>query len=265
MPPHDRIRKVEALVISHRDFGEADRTVKLFTREEGKLTAIAKGARRIRSRKAAHLEPFTHAALVLAVGRNFWIVTQADTLSDFPAIRADLQKTGQASYVLELVDQISADFQADSSMYRLLLETLRRLEKSTDAFNLILYYELRVLDRAGFRPEIFKCVGCGKEIQAEDQFFSATQGGVLCPRCGAASIEKTIPAGIESLRYLRHFQRSAYRKIADVEISGKTRAALRRVLDFYIASVTDRRLNSPGFLNQINHIRPASRGKTDIE
>jgi len=255
---------VEALVISHRDFGEADRVVKLFTCEEGKLNAIAKGARRMRSRKAAHLEPFTHAALILAVGRSFWIVTQADTISDFPIIRTDLQKTGQASYILELADLLSTEFQIDAGMYRLVLEVIQRLENVVDAFNLIFHYELRILDLAGFRPELFHCVICRSEIQAEDQFFSASQGGVVCPRCGMTGVGNTIPAGIEALRYLRHFQRNPYRKIEGTVVPEKTKRALRYILDRYIASVTERKLNSPGFLSRINHIQPTNSEETDI-
>ena len=265
MSPRDRIRKVEALVISHRDFGEADRIVKLLTSEEGKLNAIAKGARRMRSRKAAHLEPFTHTALILAVGRSFWIVTQADTISDFPAIRANLQKTGQASYILELADLLSTEFQIDSGMYRLVLGTIQSLEKAADAFNLLLHYELRILDLAGFRPELFNCVICQGEIQAESQYFSAGQGGVVCPQCGMAGGEKTIPAGVEALRYLRHFQRSPYRKVEGTNVPVKTKQALRHILDLYIASITERKLNSSGFLSHINHIQSTNGEQTDIQ
>ena len=77
MPTSERIRKVEAVIISHKDLGEADRLIRLISLEHGKLSAIAKGARKIRSRKAAHIEPFTYAALVLAKGQTFWIITQA--------------------------------------------------------------------------------------------------------------------------------------------------------------------------------------------
>lgn len=255
---------MEALVISHRDFGEADRVVKLFTREEGKLNAIAKGARRTRSRKAAHLEPFTHAALVLAVGRNFWIVTQADTISDFPIIRSDLQKTGQASYILELADLLSTEFQIDAGMYRLVLEVIQRLENATDAFNLIFQYELRILDLAGFRPELFHCVICRRKIQAEDQYFSVNLGGVVCPNCGKTSNEKMIPAGIETLRYIRYFQRSPYGKIEGRVVPEETKRSLRPILDQYIATVTERKLNSPGFLSRINHLQSTNSDQTDI-
>jgi DNA repair protein RecO (recombination protein O) len=265
MASNDRIRKVEALVISHRDFGEADRILKLFTREEGKLNAIAKGARRMRSRKAAHLEPFTHSALVLAVGRNLWIVTQADTISSFPNIHADVQKTGQASYVLELADFVSTEFQPDRAMYRLVLETLQRIERTTDTFNLLLHFELRLLDHAGFKPELFRCTECGTQIEAEDQHFSTVKGGVLCPRCQPKGYEKSIPADVESLRFMRHFQRNSFNKVALVEIPEKPRKPLRHVMDAYISAVTERRLNSPAFIDRVNHLNSRKTDQTDLE
>jgi DNA repair protein RecO (recombination protein O) len=107
MPAIDRIRKVTAIVIAHAEYGEADRFVRIFTLENGKLNTLAKGVRKIQSRKAAHLEPFTHSALVLARGQSFWIITQAETLNAFTGIHDDLKKTTDAAYVLELVDKIA--------------------------------------------------------------------------------------------------------------------------------------------------------------
>lgn len=251
MPLGERIRKVEAVVISHRDFGEADRLVKIYSRQEGKMTAIAKGARRIRSRKAAHLEPFTHASLVLAVGRTFWVVTQADTLGDFPRIRADLARTARAAYVLELADLLSTEYQADDTLFRLLLETLRRIDGGGEIFNPVCYFELHALDLSGFKPDLFHCVACKKEIQPEGQFFSIRQGGVLCPACGAAAGEGVLSVSVEALRYLRHFQRSAYTRVGEVNIQEGVRNEMRRLLDRYMSSVVERRLNAPGFYDQI--------------
>src|SRR5512141_2110255 len=94
--------RAEAVVLRHMDWGEADRLLTLYTREHGKVRAVAKGARRIKSRKAGHLEPFTKVVLQLAQGRDLLIVTQADTLEAPLSIGADLEKTGYASYVVEL-------------------------------------------------------------------------------------------------------------------------------------------------------------------
>ena len=122
MQTSGRIRKVEAVIISHKDFGEADRLIRLFSLEHGKLSAIAKGARKIKSRKAAHIEPFTHTALVLAKGQTFWIITQAEAKASYPGMRADLRKTAKAAYVLELADQLSAEEQPEPAIFHLITD-----------------------------------------------------------------------------------------------------------------------------------------------
>ncbi len=258
MPSPDRITKLEAVVISHRDFGEADRFIRLFSRELGKMDAIAKGVRKARSRKAAHLEPFTHVALVLARGQSAWIITQADMLTAFNAIRDDLRKTAQAAYVVELADRLTAQDQADSAVFRLVLETLKRLDQLADPFNALCHYELHLLNLTGFRPEFFKCVDCGSEIQPQDQFFSARLGGVLCPQCGSG-IGEFERLNLSALRYLRHFSRSTYTESARVNVTEATRGEMHRVIGAHIRFVTERRLHSPDFLNHLNHLETRGR------
>jgi DNA repair protein RecO (recombination protein O) len=253
MPSPDRITKLEAVVISHRDFGEADRFIRLFSRELGKMDAIAKGIRKARSRKAAHLEPFTHVALVLARGQSAWIITQADMLTAFNAIRDDLKKTAQAAYVVELADRLTAQDQVDSAVFRLVLETLKRLDQLADPFNALCHYELHLLNLTGFRPEFFKCVGCGREIQPQDQFFSARLGGVLCPQCGSG-VEDFERLGLSALRYLRHFSRSAYTESARVNVPEPARKEMHHMISAHIRYMTEHRLNSPDFLNHLNHL-----------
>ncbi|MEW5831025.1 MAG: DNA repair protein RecO, partial [Chloroflexota bacterium] len=92
--------RAEAIVLRHSDWGEADRMLVLFTRQQGKVRALAKGARKIRSRKAGHLEPFTRVTLQLAAGRDLLIVTQAETLEAYQPVREDLVLTGYAAYLV---------------------------------------------------------------------------------------------------------------------------------------------------------------------
>jgi DNA repair protein RecO (recombination protein O) len=253
MPTSERIRKVEAVIISHKDFGEADRLIRLFSLEHGKLSAIAKGARKIKSRKAAHIEPFTYSALVLAKGQSFWIITQADTKNAYPAIRADLRKTAKAAYILELADQLTGDEQPEPSIFHLITGTLKRIDAVENPFNAVLNFELRMLDHTGFRPDFFHCVSCRKEIKPEDQFFSIQQGGVLCPACGTLA-GSPIPVSRDTLRHLRHFQRSPYSKLAELAVDEQIRSEIYRVISPYISYVTERKLNSPDFLKQIDHL-----------
>src|SRR5512136_990856 len=101
--------RVEAVVLRHADWGEADRILTLYSREQGKIRAIAKGARKIRSRKAGHLEPFTYITVQLAKSRDMPIVTQVETLEAYLPLREDLVRTGYTAYVVELLDRLTYD------------------------------------------------------------------------------------------------------------------------------------------------------------
>jgi len=107
MPRVEHSIKVEAVVLRHSDYGEADRLLTLYSREQGKLRAIAKGVRKMQSRKAGHLEPFTQVALMLAKGHDMWIVTQAEAIEPLQPLREDLTRIGYAGYVVELLDRFT--------------------------------------------------------------------------------------------------------------------------------------------------------------
>jgi len=150
--PKFRSFRVDAVVLRHSDYGEADRLLTLYTRQFGKTRAIAKGARKIASRKAGHIEPFTHVRLQLAKGRDTLIVTQADTVDAYLSLRDDLVLTSQAAYVLELLDRFSYEDETENSaIFRLLTDTLSRLASNSDVWLVTRYYEMRLLDHVGFR------------------------------------------------------------------------------------------------------------------
>lgn len=244
--------RVEAVVLRHADYGEADRMVTLYTRQLGKTRALAKGARKIASRKAGHIEPFTYVKLQLAQAREMPLITQADTVDAYQALREDLILTSQASYVLELLDRFTyADEMENSALFKLLTDTLSRLAAKTDPWLVIRYYEIRLLDHLGFRPQLFQCANCGREILAEDQFFSFSAGGVICPRC-AQGLRNLHNISIEALKYLRHFQRSNYtdatRARPDLDVQRETETLMQG----YFTYLLERELNTPGFLKKIN-------------
>jgi DNA repair protein RecO (recombination protein O) len=247
-----RTLRVEAVVLRHSDWGEADRMLVLYTREAGKLRAIAKGARRLRSRKAGHLEPFTRVALLLARGRDLWIVTQAQTVEAYLALREDLLRTGYAAYVMELLDRFTYEEAENPSLYNLLHTTLARVDSEPDAYLAVRYYELRLLDQLGFRPELSHCTLCRRAIQPLDQFFSAGLGGVVCPDCvGRPNAAGARPVSMTVLKYLRHLQRSTYPAVQRAGIPLPVRSELETLLQFYQTYLLERGLNTPAFLREV--------------
>ncbi len=125
--PH--LLSTEACILKRMDYGEADRILTIFTPNQGKLRAIAKGARRTTSRLAGHVEPFTRSQLQLASGRELAIVTQGEVRESFPHLRGTLWHATTAYYLAELLDKFTEDHSEHRDLYTLLIETLRRLDE----------------------------------------------------------------------------------------------------------------------------------------
>jgi DNA repair protein RecO (recombination protein O) len=251
MPEQPRSFRAEAVVLRHADWGEADRILTLYTREQGKLRALAKGARKIRSRKAGHLEPFTHITLQLARSRDMAIVTQVETLDPYLPLRDDLTRTGYASYVLELLDRFTYDQEGGNpALFRLLTDTLERLCSTAEVWAVVRFYEMRLLDYLGFRPRLFECANCGAEITAVDQFFSPSAGGVICPSCGGG-LPGLWPVSVDVLKYLRHFQRSNYDVAARAQVAPPLQREVETLMQAYFTYLLERGLNTPGFIKRI--------------
>jgi DNA repair protein RecO (recombination protein O) len=256
MPSRVRSQRVEAIVLRHLDWGEADRLLWLFTREIGKVRAVAKGIRKPRSRKAGHLEPFTRAEVLLAYGRDIPIITQAEAKDAYPTLREDLVRMGYASYIVELLDRFTYEEGENISLYRLLSETLSRISKERDPAFAVRYYEVRLLDLVGFRPQLLSCVNCGEEIQPLDQFFSFEKGGAICPKCGLkeAGIR---PVSMPALKVLRHFQRSNYAEAQRARLSSIVDSELEKLMAGYLSYLLERGLNTPAFLQNVRRISKA--------
>jgi len=245
-----RTYRTQAIVLGHFEYGEADRILKLFTLEKGKVSAIAKGVRRISSRKAGHLEPFTHVNLFLAKGRNLDIITQAEAINPRVGLREDLQLVGLASYVVEVLDRFTFEEGPNTALFRLLTQTLDRLDTHPNMETVVRFYEMRLLDLLGYRPQLFECIDCGEAIREQDQFFSPLGGGVACPRCGQSRAEAWA-VDKDVLRYLRHFQRSEWKTIATLVIPEGILAGMTGLVEAYLTYLLESKLNTPEFLRNI--------------
>ncbi|RCK72119.1 MAG: DNA recombination and repair protein RecO [Anaerolineae bacterium] len=253
MPSRQRTFRVEAVILRHQDWGEADRLITLFSRERGKLRAVAKGVRKMRSRKAGHLEPFNRVSLLLAQARELPIITQAETLTAYLSFQEDLYRLGHGAYLLELVDRFTVEEEANQALYSLLVETLEHLNHSEDAWLEVRFFEMKLLDFVGFRPQLFQCVVCGEAIQAQDQFFSCELGGVVCPNC-AAGQRLLLPASMPALKYLRHLQRSTYKEARKAKIPVAVQKEMESLMQRYLQALLERALNTPRFLRSITQL-----------
>jgi DNA repair protein RecO (recombination protein O) len=250
MPGEQRSYRAQGIVIRHRELGEADRILSLYTLEKGKVQAIAKGVRKIKSRKAGHLEPFTQVILQLAKGRNLDVITQVDTIRNFENIKKNLILTAQASYVLEILDRFTYEEGENRPLYNLLIETLVRLDNGISPAIAVHYYEVHLMDILGFRPQLQECVVCGAAIQPENQYFSAKLGGVICPR-SLSGDPSAWSISMEALKYLRFFQRSPWPQVKNRSIPEEVDKELSVLIEKYLTYLLEYNLKTPGFLDAI--------------
>jgi len=120
----------QAIVIKRHNYAEADRIVTLFTLRRGKIAAIAKGVRKSISRKAPHIEPFSHTKLFFANTRGMPLITQAETLNSFPHIRDNLQSTRLAFHIIEVIDKLFPEEQSQPEVFKAIIKALTFLDSS---------------------------------------------------------------------------------------------------------------------------------------
>ena len=245
-----RLYKTEALVLRQRPLGEADRIVILYTPNYGKLEAKAKGVRKTTSRLAGHLQPLTRCAIQLARGRSMEVVAGCQTIEAFPGLLGDLDRLSRGLYAAELADRFGLERVESGATYQLLLDTLRRLNKS-DSLDLALrYFEMRLLQHSGFRPELACCLSCGVPLAPVVNHFSPAAGGVLCPRCGPGSLgARTL--SLNALKVLRLLQRAPWPEVARLHLPPLLSLEIERHLRAYIVHVLERDVNAAAFLERL--------------
>ncbi len=255
-----RSYRVEAATLKSTAFSERDRMLVLYTRHHGKIHALAKGARRTTSRLAAHVDLFTHATLFLVHGRSFDLVTQGETIQRFPLLRDDLTRLSYAFYAGELLDRFTEEHGPNPGLFDTLVSLLGRLgDAGVDPTVALRAYELDLLAFSGYRPQLHRCVGCETVIQAEENSFSAPDGGVICPAC-VERYPAATPISVEALRILRNLQTRQEDVIGKVHVSPRTMAQAERVLIGYIQYLLDVRLRSVGFIEVVRRLLAVPEG-----
>lgn len=191
--------RTEAIVLRSIRYGEADRVLHLFTPGYGRLSAIAKGVRRARSRFGARLEPFFHIRVILHQGRSdLHTVTSVDTVAAHASLRDHAATLDAASRACDAVGRLFETPDPHPEVFRLLANELALLD--LDAGNARpangLSFRLKLLLAAGILPQLGSCAGCGESDHL--QGFSPSLGGVVCNSCEAASF----PLGQEAHSFL---------------------------------------------------------------
>lgn len=256
MATRERLYRTRAVILSRRDYGDADRILTIFTPDLGKREVIAKGARKTTSRKAGHLEPLTHAALLVAQARTWDIVTEAVTVESFRHVRENLEAIGCASYLCELVGSFTEADDDSQPLWDLLLDALRTLDAyssnvaSFEPRLLLRWFDLHLLSVTGFQPQFFHCLGCGAPLQPAINYLSLQAGGVFCAQCGASQGDvEALDADV--LKVLRYLQSQPWPAVQKLAVRPHIFQQVETVLYRYLLTVLEHHLKSTDFLRKL--------------
>ena len=251
----EHVYRTEAVVIGRLDLGETDRILTLFTPTNGKYRVIAKGIRRPQSRKAPHLELFNRSQVMLAKGRELDVVTGAESIEPHWQLRSDLDAFGQASYLVELLNQFTEDRQENGRAYELLCQSLTLLAEGTDSFTISRFYELALMTAVGFRPELYRCVNCEREVEAEPNALSPRLGGMLCPVCRSADHSAHV-LSVNAQKFVRLLDRSGLSGALRLTLDPVTSSEVERALTAYVRHFAERESRSLAVIRSIREWQP---------
>jgi DNA repair protein RecO (recombination protein O) len=188
------ILTTEAVILRGRDYRDSSRIVTLYTKERGKLSAIAKGVRSKGSRIAGRLEPMSYvtAVLYLKESRELQLLTQCDTVRPLGSLGQDLRKMAAAMALVELVDLSTPAEERNDQLFGLLVDCLVSIHDATkDPENALYFFEGKLLDNLGFRPSFHRCVSCGTPVSVGEGMSAEgeirlSSTGVICTQCSLA-------------------------------------------------------------------------------
>ena len=235
------MERATAVVIRGADFSETSRIVTLWTKELGKVRALAKGGRRLKSNFDVALDLLTVCDIVLIrkSSGSLDLLTEAQVQERFPQLRRDLGALYAAYYVAEMLGDWTQDHDPHAKLFEEAIVTLRNLGQPGVVTGACLaHFELVLLRELGYGPALDACAGCGMALGGRRLAFSAAGGGVLCPGCQPAQRERRAIAAAtwQALRTLAEAG-DAWRRVEAAPV----RRDVRQVLDHYVTYLLGRR------------------------
>jgi DNA repair protein RecO (recombination protein O) len=250
--------KTRGIVLRTIDYSESDRIVSFITEESGKMTGIAKGARKSQKRFSNALEPFTCLSLVFSQkkGGKMAFIEEATIVDHYPAIRGDLEKTLTASYFMDLIDQFILEGKRSPDLFHLICNFLVLLEKEKFADNMVRFFELRFLRLAGYEPVLDRCTVCNKPLQASLSYhFSPSTGGIRCNPCADhQGASDGIPVAVGTVRTLLLGKDSDPAFLNRIFMTDQCSQECRRLLSRFIRYLLGKELKSLNVLNDVRRM-----------
>ena len=237
------------MIISCTNAGEVDKRVSMLTKENGKISAFAKGAKRPTSQLLAACNPFVFGEFELYVGRSAYTLVKANVKNYFNEIQSDLESVYYGSYLLELADYFTKENNDEVEVLKLLYQSVKALcYPKIDNRLVRAIYEMKILVINGLFPSCFECKTCGNKNDIIG--FSFMNNGVICSDC-YSSVSDFMELDSSAIYALQYIISTPSAKLFNFTVTNKVLEDMNMVITHYFRRNLDRRLKSEEFLNDI--------------
>lgn len=245
-----------AIVLRRVEYGDFDLILSFFTLERGKLSAIAKAARKSTKRFGGILELFSALKIVCSPSRRkgLPVLQEAALMSAFDGIRADIMRTAYASYWVELIDSSSEEGQKQTEMYHLLQFTLHQLDQMKippDALSVL--FQIRMLGLCGYGPDLRRCRVCGRTVDdavTQEFHFELSRGGLVCRQCTVSGSGR-LKMSKGTLKQLQWIETGGLIKAGRVRLSEAAIIESLKTLEAFVPYQLGKEPRSLAFLKQV--------------
>lgn len=234
----------DAIVVRRSNVGEYDRIHVLYTKELGKISAIAKGVRKPKSRIASHLEPGNIVRIELAEGKNLHIITGAKITQYLSFESLD---TMQSLFIwLELIDKITHPDEPNTLLFDTVTDALQRMSSASSPRDLVPLLELGLYSQLGYELVVDRCVVGAEPLQETKNFFSPGLGGVVC---GAhlGDIRDALTITPDAIKLLRLIEQQQYDIVQRITIEPIVSDELKKIAKIERHRIIDQDLKSEHF------------------
>lgn len=242
--------QTEAILLTTRDWSSADRMATLLSREYGKITAIAYGARRARNSLSGCVQPFMHLDLVLTPGNTIDCIKQAEIRNSFRPLRENLDYMVFGTLIAELIQEICPERQPEPEIFALLLASLAQISQRNPRLvaSACLW---QILAFSGFRPQYTHCVACGA-VLTFPAFFDSKLGGGVCSQACASSA--AVPFSEAACSFLDNLLRVSMEEPQSFTVSGSALLETEKILTDYLLYCLEKPLKSMSFIKQLANL-----------
>ena len=246
----------EGIILKRKNYGEADKLITIFTKNRGKIKAVAKGVRKITSRRASSLELFNHVKIFLHQTKGLPILTEAQSQNTFLELKEDLNKLSIGFLVLELIDRLFEEEQDNRVVFDLLVDTLLCIDKSEtllEAKKFQTSFQIKLLTQVGYLPQLYNCTICDIKLEEKVTFLAPNSGGLIDKNCNQNILlsREIAPEEVKVLRFLNKEDLSLVQRLKlDQNLLNQS----ADLLNYYTVYFLEKNLNSLEFTENLQKI-----------